>query len=174
MSRYDDLEPWDVSDHSRSDSEDSHNSPVDDIINDPTVEHNVEVESTTRTTRQSGNRVDPIVDPAEAGTSRETQESESTVSNAIMNGDGQQDPNLVAAGQIKSALDTMSESFKTLCDQTKQNNKSFIQDLPFFGILKESDSRKNIIPLNECTRFLQIINTQTDNQDFTEAGKISV
>ena len=78
----------------------------------------------------------------------------------------------MAAAQITAALDSMSASFKEICDQTKQNNKAFIQDLPFFGIPKEADSKNNIIPLNECVRFLQIIDTQTDKNDLQKQGRL--
>ena len=72
--------------------------------------------------------------------------------------------------KLTYALETMTYSFKELSALSKQNNKACINDLPFFEIIKEPGNNKNIIPLTECFRFLQIIDTQTDMNDFTDAG----
>ena len=76
--------------------------------------------------------------------------------------------------ETKTLFKTLGTSLKSIVDATKQNRNEFIQELPFFGIPKESDPRKNIIPLNEVSKFIKIINTQTDKNDFSEAGKINI
>ena len=74
--------------------------------------------------------------------------------------------------QIENVLKEMNESFRAVATQGKQNNKSFIQDIPYFGEPQDYDRKKNIIPLTESIRFLQIVDTQTSKNDFTDGGKI--
>ena len=77
--------------------------------------------------------------------------------------------------EIKDVLKEMNESFKSVASQGKQNNTSaFIQDIPYFGEPQDYDKRKTIIPLTESVRFLQIVDTQTSKNDFTDSGKIGV
>ena len=60
----------------------------------------------------------------------------------------------------------MSSAFKLLTDQGKQNNKTFINDLPYFGIIKDPSSNKNIIPLtdkNDFTNYVELRNLYKSN-----------
>ena len=84
------------------------------------------------------------------------------------------DPSIAMNIQLQAALMAMSQSFNAMTDQAKQNNKTFLNDLPFFGVVKEPGERRNIVPLTECVKFIAMIDTETDKNDFTEEGKISV
>ena len=72
------------------------------------------------------------------------------------------------------AFKLMSDSFKEIGIAAKQNSTNFLGDIPFYGVSKDFDKNKNIIPLNEPTRFLDIIDLITDKADFTIPGKIKV
>ena len=84
------------------------------------------------------------------------------------------DPSIAMNIQLQAALLAMTNSFNTMTDQAKQNNKTFLNDLPFFGIVKEPGEKRNIVPMTECVKFIALIDTATDKNEFTEAGKISV
>ena len=76
--------------------------------------------------------------------------------------------------EMRAAFKTMSDSFKEVGQQAKHNSTSFLGDIPYYGVPKDSDKTKNIIPLNEPTRFLDIVTVMTDKADFNETGKIKV
>ena len=157
---FDDIEPWDNKYDSQEES-DSSGSPVDDIEGDPTFTYKGQVTPQNRNTRHITRIADFRLSPTNPGTSREVVDPVRTQDKANMtshtNGkvgeEGEEAPPAneyeTVAEKLTYALETMTDSFKALCDQSKQNNKSFINDLPFFGIMKEADSKKNIIPLNE-------------------------
>ena len=73
-----------------------------------------------------------------------------------------------------AAFKEMSDSFKEIGMTAKQNSTQFLGDIPFYGVSQDYDRKKYIIPLNEPTRFLEIIELITDPADFTQAGKIKV
>ena len=56
----------------------------------------------------------------------------------------------------------------------KQNAANFIGDLPYFGVPVETDPKKNIIDINEPTRFLDTIQAVCDKESYSDSGKISV
>ena len=74
----------------------------------------------------------------------------------------------------RASIRMMCDSFKEIGLAAKQNSTSFLSELPYFGVSQDFDPKKNIIPLNEPTRFLEIVNLVTDTADFTVAGKIKV
>ena len=76
--------------------------------------------------------------------------------------------------ELKAAFKQMTDSFKDIGMSAKQNSTNFLGDIPYYGVSKESDKSKNIIALNEPTRFLDIINVMTDKAQFTTSGKINV
>ena len=76
--------------------------------------------------------------------------------------------------QIKQAFKEMSDSFKAVGLSAKHNSTSFLNDIPYFGVSPSSEKSKNIIPLNEATRFLDIIDLVTGKCAFDDAGKIHV
>ena len=59
--------------------------------------------------------------------------------------------------EIKKAFKDMSDSFKQIGLSARQNSTNFLGDIPYYGVSKDSDKSKNIIPLNEPTRFLSIV-----------------
>ena len=68
----------------------------------------------------------------------------------------------------------MAQGMRQIGVTARQNNTNFLSDIPYFGIPPAQDKRKTIIPLGETNRFLDIVDTVTDNDDFTVAGKIAV
>ena len=76
--------------------------------------------------------------------------------------------------EIKAAFKDMTDSFKQIGLSARQNSTNFLGDIPYYGASKDSDKSKNIIPLNEPTRFLDIIEVMTDKAALTESGKINV
>ena len=78
------------------------------------------------------------------------------------------------ANEIKSAMMDVSQSMRQVGRTARQNNTSFISEIPYFGVPPETYKNKSIIPLNEPRRFLDTIDTLTDTEDFNEAGKIAV
>ena len=75
---------------------------------------------------------------------------------------------------MKDAFKDMSDSFKQIGLAAKQNSTNFLGDIPYYGVSKDSDKSKSIIPLNEPTRFLNIVDVMTDRAEFTPAGKVNV
>ena len=78
------------------------------------------------------------------------------------------------ADDIRLAMQDMARGMRQIGVTARQNNTNFLSDIPYFGIPPEQDRRKAIIPLSEPNRFLDIVDTLTDNGDFTVAGKIAV
>ena len=76
--------------------------------------------------------------------------------------------------EVRQALLTMAGAMHQVGTTARQNNTNFLSDIPYFGIPPESDRKKSIIPLGEAGRFLDIVDTVTNNDDFTVAGKIAV
>ena len=76
--------------------------------------------------------------------------------------------------EVKQALLTMAGAMHQVGTTARQNNTNFLSDIPYFGITPESDKKKSIIPLGEAGRFLDIVDSVTNNDDFTVAGKIAV
>ena len=75
---------------------------------------------------------------------------------------------------VRQALVDMANAMHQVGTTARQNNTNFLSDIPYFGIPPAQDKRKTIIPLGETNRFLDIVDTVTDNDDFTVAGKIAV
>ena len=75
---------------------------------------------------------------------------------------------------FKQAFKDMSDAFKEVGKSAKQNSTNFLGDIPYYGVSKDSDTRKNIIPLNSPNRFLDIIDVVCDKAEFTDSGKICV
>ena len=76
--------------------------------------------------------------------------------------------------EVKQALLTMAGAMHQVGTTARQNNTNLLSDIPYFGITPESDKKKSIIPLGEAGRFLDIVDSVTNNDDFTVAGKIAV
>ena len=76
--------------------------------------------------------------------------------------------------QLKAVFTDMTNSFKEIGLAAKQNSTNFLGDIPYYGVSKDEAKNKNIIPLNEPTRFLDIIDVMTDKAAFNESGKINV
>ena len=75
---------------------------------------------------------------------------------------------------VRQALIDMANAMHQVGTTARQNNTNFLSDIPYFGIPPSQDKKKSIIPLGETSRFLDIVDTVTNNDDFTVAGKISV
>ena len=75
---------------------------------------------------------------------------------------------------VRQALIDMADAMHQVGTTAHQNNTYFLSDIPYFGIPPEADKKKSIIPLGEAGRFLEIVDSVTDNDDFNVAGKIAV
>ena len=89
--------------------------------------------------------------------------------------------NLATSSSAPTSKDgaTITNSDVTLAGGSKAGKmenilKAFVGQLPYFGIPQEANIKKNIIPINEVSKFIRIIDTQTDKARFTEDGKIAV
>merc|ERR1711895_414346 len=78
------------------------------------------------------------------------------------------------ANEMKSAMIDVSQSMRQVGRTARQNNSNLLSEIPYFGVPPDTYKNKSIIPLNESRRFLDTIDTLTDNEDFNEAGKIAV
>ena len=164
------------------DNEDSEDieSPEDDAVKDPTYKGRVEAAAapTERSTRSTASLSNIRLSPTSLGTYSEPLIHTATVGlQDKMTSDADKKRLEDMEAQVKQtkqlttgltkAIESMSTSFETLSAQGKQNNKTFINDLPLFGIIKEPGNNRNIVPLSECKKFLQLIETATDKNDFT-------
>ena len=76
--------------------------------------------------------------------------------------------------EMKSAMKDVSISMRQVGLTARQNNTNLLSEIPYFGVPPDTYKNKSIIPLNESRRFLDTIETLTDNEDFNEAGRIAV
>ena len=175
-------------------STDSPDSPVDDVSGDPsfvcdeTLIDNL-TDRTTRATRRRQTRSEEEISSEEEGevsqspatnttntevtqspstSSTSTAETQSTYTIPVITITADMNEEAIAAFKM------MSDSFKEIGIAAKQNSTNFLGDIPFYGVSKDFDNKKNIIPLNEPTRFLDIVDLVTDKADFTAPGKIKV
>ena len=157
-------------------STDSPDSPVDDVSGDPsfvsdeTLIDNL-TDRTTRAThrRQTGSEEEISSEeegevsqsPATNTTNTEVTQSPSTSSTfTAVTQSTYTIPVITITTDMNeeaiAAFKMMSDSFKEIGIAAKQNSTNFLGDIPFYGVSKDFDNKKNIIPLNEPTRFLDI------------------
>ena len=74
----------------------------------------------------------------------------------------------------KELLVELKDIFKDVSSQNKRDNVLTLNDLPYFGIDPAADAKKWIIPLEECVQFLDMVEKQTEDVDFSEKGRIRV
>ena len=173
---------------------DSIDSPVDDVQGDPSfvcdelLIDNI-TDRTTRATRRRQTRSEEEFSSEEEGgvtqspatftTNTEVTQLPSTSSNnTTVTQSNLIIPVITISADMNeeaiAAFKMMSDSFKEIGIAAKHNSTSFLGDIPFYGVSKDFDTKKNIIPLNEPTRFLDIVDLVTDKADFTAPGKIKV
>ena len=68
----------------------------------------------------------------------------------------------------------LKEVIKDVTKQNKHDNVLTLNDLPYFGISPSEDTKKWIIPLEDCIVFLETIEKQTEDVDFSDLGRIRV
>ena len=162
-------------------------SPIDNILEDPTFVCNDLSDSdnatprVTRRTRNSPthnqepldttvNLFDTVVDQELAAALSQT----TSGSQLIDSSSTSKSSTKMNSSEMKAAFKDMSDSFKQIGQSAKQNSTNFLGDLPFYGVPESFDRNKNIIKLSEPTRFLDIVDLVTDKANFTPAGKIQV
>ena len=141
-------------------------SVIDDLTKDPTVTHKIKSNpSTPKATRAvKKSLVAAKADPTAVG------------QNIVKGGatsKGGATP-IKMDEETVEVLRKLGENIESMTVQNKQNNNAFVGELPYFGIPKDADNKKSIIPINEVSNFIRIVDTQTDKNNFTAAGKIAI
>ena len=147
---------------------DSIDSPVDDVQGDPSfvcdelLIDNI-TDRTTRATRRRQTRSEEEFSSEEEGgvtqspatftTNTEVTQLPSTSSNTTtVTQSNFIIPVITITADMNeeaiAAFKMMSDSFKEIGIAAKQNSTNFLGDIPFYGVSKDFDSKKNIIPLN--------------------------
>merc|ERR1711984_31673 len=137
-------------------------SDCDDHKKDPTFRAKVQVEDTDRSTRQTGSNLAKTAKKVVPGSSKASVAKVVTVSS------------LETMVDTKQVLIELKEVFKDVTKQNKHDNVLTLNELPYFGIPQSEDIKKWIIPLDDCLGFLETIEKQTEDVDFSDLGRIRV
>ena len=157
---------------------DSESEQFDDIRKDPTyISKTTVVEVTDRSTRQgqSGSNLAKTAAKTIQATGSKTASSSS--SSKVASGKASV-AKVVSVSTLADMVDTrevlveLKDIFKDVSSQNKRDNVLTLNDLPYFGINPADDTKKWIIPLEECELFLETIEKQTENVDFSDLGRI--
>ena len=157
---------------------DSDSESIDDLTKDPTFKCKTTVEVTDRSTRQTGqtgstgSNLAKIATKAIATQAAKASSGKASVAkvvtvSSLANMPGEDDA-------TREVLVELKDIFKDVSSQNKKDNVLTLNDLPYFGINPADDTKKWIIPLEECDLFLETIEKQTEDVDFSDLGRIRV
>ena len=128
-----------------SDIESDIGSDCDDHKKDSTFYAKVQVADSDRSTRQTGSNLAKLAKKVIPGQSIA---SEANVVPTSSQG---------KMSDTKAILLELKECFKDVTKQHRHDNILTLNELPFFGIPPSEDTKKWIIPLDDCISFLDTI-----------------
>ena len=157
-------------------------------LQDPSYKgKNAPVEPTDRTTRQGQPQAGFVSQPVSSSSSTGSKIPVSTASRVSKTQTGSSSSGTVSKTPVSSAssvpkmdeetkqfLGELKDVFKDVASQNKKDNVLSLNDLPFFGIKPSDDPKKWVIPQEDSELFLEMLDKQTEDIDFTEAGRIRV
>ena len=153
-------------------------SDLEDLRKDPTYRgKSTVVEATDRTTRQGQPQTGP---QTQTGSLTQTGGSSSSSSSSSSSKVYKSVPVSSASSvakmdpETKQFLGELKDVFKDVASQNKKDNVMSLNDLPYFGIKPSEDVKKWIVPQEDSELFLEMLDKQTEDIDFTEKGRIRV
>ena len=131
---------------------DNDSESIDDLIKDPTFKSKATVGVTDRSTRQtgqSGSNLAKTATKAAKATGIKATGSKASVAKVVTVSSLAKMP----GEDTREVLIELKDIFKDVSSQNKKDNVLTLNDLPYFGINPADDTKKWIIPLEECELF---------------------
>ena len=160
------------SEEEESDQEGDFYFQIDDLKKDPSYKGKTTLtEVTDRTTRQGQAQTGA---QSQTGAKSQTSVSSGSSSSKVSKSVSSSRSGAKMDVETRKFLGELKDVFTDVASQNKKDNVMSLNDLPYFVIKPSEAVKKWIVPQEDSELFLDLLDKQTEDIDFTEKGRIRV